>query len=312
VLRPEVVDVGAFVIELEPMLRRLLGGDVDLEIHRPSRTAQVRADPGHLQQVLFNLVSNARDAMPDGGRVSISVARMSVPASLAGDVSIAPGAYVRVSVADTGVGMDEETIPRVFEPFFTTKEVGKGTGLGLAMIHGIVRQSGGAIDFETHRSSGTTFRILLPEVVDRKVARSAPARPLLRSGDGVRVLVVEDEVIVRDLTRMTLAANGFAVVEAANGALALEALESTSFDLVISDVVMPGLGGAALAEAMAARAQVLPIIFMSGQLKDDRFDPAHPFLLKPFTPSQLLATVRSTLEARGGSQSPTASDAVSS
>ncbi len=303
-LQPEVLDIPALVDELAPMLRLVIGKDVELVTTVEPETGHVRADPGQLQQVLLNLAGNARDAMPDGGLMTISVGNTSLDPTRAATLELPPGPYVCLSVADDGQGMDDATKARIFEPFFTTKEVGKGTGLGLAMVHGVVTQSGGHISFDSELGRGTRFRILLPSV------GSAPLPAPVETPEPVpqrltgRVLLVDDETMVREITRMTLESNGLTVVEAPDAERALEEMDrSRDFDLVISDVVMPGLGGRALAQELRSRGHDVPIIFVSGYPRDSVVTQGvgqseYPFLAKPFRPSQLIALVRKTLRER--------------
>jgi two-component system cell cycle sensor histidine kinase/response regulator CckA len=304
VLKPEVLDVPALVEELAPMMGLLIGENVELVTTIEPETGHVRADPGQLQQVLLNLAMNARDAMPDGGRLTICVGNFSLDALPAAVLQLPPGSYVSLTVEDNGQGMDEATKARIFEPFFTTKEVGKGTGLGLATVHGVVTQSGGHISFDSDPGQGTIFRILLPSV------GSAPLPAPVETPEPVpqrltgRVLLVEDERVVRELTRLTLEANGLSVVEAPDAERALEEIDrSPDFDLVISDVVMPGSGGGALAEELRARGHDVPIIFVSGYPRDAAVvrgvsESEYPYLAKPFRPSQLIALVHKTLQGR--------------
>jgi PAS domain S-box-containing protein len=303
-LQPEVLDLSALVEELAPMLRVLVGENVQLVTTLEPETGHVRADPGQLQQVLLNLAVNARDAMPDGGQLTISVGNTSLDPVQAVTLQLPTGSYVRLAVEDNGEGMDEATKARVFEPFFTTKEVGKGTGLGLATVHGVVTQSGGQISFDSEPGRGTRFEILLPS------AGSAPLPDPVRTpepaADGLtgRVLLVEDEPMVRELTRLTLEANGLTVVEAADAEQALVEFDrAPDFDLVISDVVMPGSGGGGLADGLRARGHDVPIIFMSGYPRDAKViqgvtEAEYPYLGKPFRPSQLIALVSKTLQSR--------------
>ena len=311
VLQPEVLDLAALVEELAPMLRVLGGGNVQLVTTLEPQTGHVRADPGQLQQVLLNLAVNARDAMPDGGRLTISVGNTSLDAGHAATLQLPPGSYVRLAVEDNGEGMDEATKARVFEPFFTTKEVGKGTGLGLATVHGVVTQSGGQISFDSEPGRGTRFEILLPSAGSAPLPNPPRIPEPATKGLTGRVLLVEDEPMVRELTRLTLEASGFTVVEAPDAERALEEFDRTpDFDLVISDVVMPGSGGGGLADGLRARGHDVPIIFMSGYPRDAKViqgvtEAEFPYLGKPFRPSQLIALVSKTLQSRNTRTDPT-------
>jgi len=299
VLQPKVLDVGQLVDELVPMIRRLIGEDIELIATAEPGAGNVRVDPGQLQQALINLAVNARDAMPHGGTLTISVANADAAAHAAGT---AAGPHVSLRVADSGEGMDEATKTRIFEPFFTTKEVGKGTGLGLAMVHGFVTQSGGQISFESEPGRGTRFTILLPQIdqaVERPAVAPAESAPARASG---LILLVEDEPRVRELTRLTLLGRGYEVIEATNAVEAIHELDRTlGIDLVISDVVMPGSGGGELAQAMKTRRYGIPIIFISGYPRDAVVakgisEMEFRYLAKPFTPAQLLAMVLETLK----------------
>ncbi|MDQ6794374.1 MAG: PAS domain-containing protein [Chloroflexota bacterium] len=300
ILQPKVLDIARLVEEVAPMIRRLIGEDVNLVVSAEPDTGRVRADPGQLQQVLVNLAVNARDAMPQGGRLRISLSNAD-PDAQGPDGALGP--WICLTVDDTGEGMDDSTKARVFEPFFTTKDVGKGTGLGLAMVHGFVTQSGGHISFDSERGRGTRFRILLPRIeAQAEPARVAATEPPRVAAVGL-ILLVEDDPMVRELTRLILETNGYGVVEATNGDEAIAALDRLAgIDLIISDVVMPGAGGGELAEAMKSRGYDIPIVFISGYPRDAVVakgitDLEFTYLAKPFSPSQLLSTVREKLAA---------------
>jgi CheY-like chemotaxis protein len=303
-----VLDVHAAITTLMPVLGRLLGADKSLSLE-PSRTRRpVLADPTQVDQVLINLVANARDAMGTGGRVTILVDEVTLDESYArahGGISFTPGAFVRICVTDTGSGMDRATLSKIFEPFFTTKPVGRGTGLGLSTVYGIVKQHEGLIWAYSEPGIGTTIKVYLPAAPD---AALAGARPEETAGGvaaaelaGARVLVVEDEPAVRSLARRSLEAVGVAVAEAANGREALEVLArgGAKPQLVLTDVIMPGLNGRELAEAMAAAYPGLPVLFMSAYAEDDVARNLLPeqsvYIQKPFTPEELVAQVRAAL-----------------
>ena len=295
VLRPRVLDVNGVVAGVRPMLARLLGADATLDARLAPSLSRVEADPGQLEQVLLNLTANAGDAMPGGGRVTIETADVELDAAAVRALpGLSPGRYVLVSVSDTGVGMDEATRLRVFEPFFTTKGTGKGSGLGLATVYGIVKQSGGAVTVRSAPGEGTTFEIYLPRAAREggRDAGAAPPAPAARP----TVLLVDDDDAVRSSARRALEGGGYEVLEAAHGAQALDvfAEHGGRVRLLVTDVVMPGLGGHALAERLRAQRAGLPVLFMSGYAVPDEpgGGPAvAPLLAKPFTAEELLAAV---------------------
>jgi CheY-like chemotaxis protein len=264
----------------------------------------VRVDRSRLEQVLVNLLVNARDAMPHGGRITIATANALVTA---GEAQRFPGAtagdHVVVTIADTGHGMDAETLSHLFEPFFTTKELGKGTGLGLATCHGIVKQAGGHITVTSEPGHGTTFRILLPRVEHSAGETAVPAPlPPLRGGHET-VLIAEDESAVRGLASLTLRAHGYKVLEASTGAEALRIAErgGQDIDLLVSDVVMPVLNGPQLATRFHALRPGTPVLFISGHAEttiahQGVLDAGVEFLAKPFTPDRLARRVRQILD----------------
>jgi two-component system, cell cycle sensor histidine kinase and response regulator CckA len=305
VLQPQVLDLNALVQRSEPILRRTLGEQSRLVLRPGSGLARVKADPGQLDQVLLNLMLNARDAMPGGGTVTIETSNVALTPAYAQTRPIAtiiPGPHLLLSVSDTGVGMDRETMGRAFEPFFTTKPVGEGTGLGLATVYGIVKQSGGYIWAYSEPGMGTTFKIYLP------VVGGAPAE---RHGDGAvpmaipgeAVLVVEDEASVRKIIARILREQGYRVLEASHGgeALAIAADASTRLDLIIADVVMPELGGRELAARLGEQRPGTPLLFTSGYTGHDVVERGlierdWPFLPKPVTPDALARKVRELLD----------------
>jgi CheY-like chemotaxis protein len=302
VLETHVLDVGAVVADTEKMLKRLIGEDVEIAVVAPPALGRVKADPGQVSQVLLNLALNARDAMPEGGRLSIELANESLDAPLAAaNDEIPPGRYVVLSVTDTGSGMDAETSSHVFEPFFTTKERGKGTGLGLATVYGIVRQSGGYVAVKTAPGAGTTFRIYLPrcdEPTTSGIRRSVASRRGTET-----ILLVEDEAAVRALTRTVLERRGYSVLVAEGGAAALDVLarDSRPVHVLLTDLLMPGMNGRDLASRVRALRPATRIVFMSGYAADHApdfaGDPAAVFLSKPFTERDLVAKIREVLDA---------------
>jgi two-component system, cell cycle sensor histidine kinase and response regulator CckA len=304
VLMPKVVDLNATVGEMDKMLRRLIGEDIELITVLDPDLSHIRVDPGQLQQVLMNLVVNARDAMPQGGTLLIETENAVLGPEQARRLAyVAPGPYVRLSVRDTGCGMSEEVQRRVFEPFFTTKAQGKGTGLGLSTAYGIVKQSGGYIWADSVEGQGSTFRVYLPRA---RPARGEPDAPRERAREAEpgreTILLVEDEGSVRDLACRILEKRGYRVLTAGSGDEALELVASLRepIDLVVSDVVMPRLSGPAMVERLRDRLPALPVVFISGYTDDAvmRHGPlgGTHFLQKPFAPDQLARAVRAALD----------------
>ncbi len=305
-LQPEVLDVHEVIHGLAPMIRRLIGAHIELRLVLRARSPLVLADRARLEQVIVNLSVNARDAMPDGGTLSIetSVLDLQTPRRLGQDVAAA-GRYVELRVRDTGIGMDAATRRRVFEPFFTTKEPGRGTGLGLATAYGTVRQSGGHLRVTSAPGKGTSFRVALPESAEapRPIAMDT-SPPNVGSGRGT-VLVVEDEPTVRALAERVLADAGYRVISADDGPSALDVV--TAHDgpiaLLLTDLVIPGGGGVELARQVAERRPATRVLFMSGYADDAivQHGAIHrqvAFLAKPFTAETLLARVRTALSGR--------------
>ncbi|HVP29898.1 MAG TPA: PAS domain S-box protein [Myxococcota bacterium] len=297
-LEPRVIELNAVVARLESLLVRLLGEDVTLSLALDPAAGCVEIDPGQLEQVVMNLAVNARDAMPRGGRLSVAtgVERLEGGASEAAP-GLPPGSYVRLTVADTGTGMDAATRARVFEPFFTTKEPGRGTGLGLSLVHGVVHQSGGLVRVSSLPNAGASFDVLLPrvEAPEESGAGGAPSR-----GDGAAsrltgtVLLVEDEPSVRNLARRALEAAGLRVLTAGSGAEALELSDRHEgpIDVLVSDLVMPGMSGGDLGRELLRRRPGTRLVFMSGYPDPERgaggdLPPHDAFLRKPFRPSEL-------------------------
>ncbi|MCI0342701.1 MAG: ATP-binding protein [Planctomycetales bacterium] len=300
VLEPRVVDPHDVVAQTERMLGRLLGEDISIAVVRRGRPVRTRVDPGQLEQAVMNLAINARDAMPGGGRITIETGGEELDEAAA---ALRPGPYARIVVQDTGHGMDRETLTRIFEPFFTTKPVGKGTGLGLAMVHGFVHQSEGFIEVESAPGAGTTFRLWFPAVRDDgpRAEGGRPAEAVLPRGTE-SVLVVEDDALVRLVAVRILQGCGYRVSESANGPAALQSLRSgPPPDLLLSDVVMPGLSGVEFAEEARALHPRLRVCFMSGYPRDDVqrrgiFTAGDRFVPKPLTPATLARAVRETLD----------------
>ncbi len=261
---PRVVNPADSVRALEPLLRRLLGESIDLRLSLSPETGQIRVDPGQLDQIMVNLAVNARDAMPDGGRITVESANAVFDEAYAGGhLNVAPGEFVMLAVTDTGVGMDATTRARVFEPFFTTKELGRGTGLGLATIYGIVQQSGGHIWLYSEPGQGSTFKLYFPRV--DAVETGAPVPGMDRPPRGT-VLLAEDDATVRAMTRQLLRRGGWHVIETASGGEALHLLEAIRrpVDAVVTDVVMPGMSGITLANAVMDRLPGVRVVLLSG------------------------------------------------
>jgi PAS domain S-box-containing protein len=304
VLRPERLQLNRVVANVERMLSRVLGEDIRLMTELARELPQVQADTGQLEQVLMNLALNARDAMPDGGTLTVRTATVRVGArDAAGFPGVAVGEYVELRVRDTGVGMDAATRARIFEPFFTTKDPGRGTGLGLATVYGIVQQSGGHVLVDSAPGVGTTFTVLLPRVDDGVPAAYASAiAPAVPHGSE-RVLLVEDEPTLRASVRRMLERGGYLVYEARHGidALALAERHDGAIDLVLTDVVMPELGAAGLVERLRARWPAMRVLLMSGynaqRIGADDVARGLATLTKPFTPDALLRQVRTCLDA---------------
>ena len=300
VLEPELLDLNAIVVELETMLRPLIGEDIVLTTKLEPTLGSIEADPGQLHQVVMNLVFNARDAMPSGGPLAIETAN----ADVEDDGEIAPGRYVTLTVRDAGEGIDEATLSQIFEPFFTTKETEKGTGLGLATVYGIVKQSGGYVAVESEVGVGSEFTIYLRRVDDgRQTMQEAPPapEPVAPQDAGVKtVLVVEDEDVVRGLVRQVLEGAGFEVLVARNGEEAFALAAEHHVDVLLSDLMMPNLGGQEVAARLRASHPELRVVYMSGYAESGLFSdgalpPGTAFLEKPFTFSELIEKVQGVL-----------------
>jgi PAS domain S-box-containing protein len=309
VLESRSLDLNRIAAGTGDLLRRLIGEDIQLELKLDPALGHVLADEHQMQQVIMNLAINARDAMPGGGRLTIATANADLDESPADPhLPVPPGRYVTLLVSDTGVGMDAATRARVFEPFFTTKELGKGTGLGLATVYGIVRQSGGYIWVASEPGEGSVFRVFLPRLDAASPAGAravSPAVPGQLPGGSETVLLVEDEAVVRELMRETLAHHGYQVFSASSGdeALRLAASHTGRIDMLVTDVVMPGMGGSDLAARLVASHPKLCVLFISGYADDARLregvrDGQAAFPQKPFTRVALALKVREALDAR--------------
>jgi two-component system cell cycle sensor histidine kinase/response regulator CckA len=298
-LQPRVLDLNAIVRGLEKMLRRVLSENVDLTIHTAPGLGFIKADPVQMEQVLLNLVVNARDAMPKGGHLTISTAAQRIESDSGRDETfIRAGDYVTLSVADTGIGMDAATRERIFEPFFTTKEVGKGTGLGLATVYGIVKQSNGHIGVDSEPGRGTTFYVSLPRVENEGLAARKAMAETHKRGTGT-VLLAEDEPLLRELGETILTQAGYKVLTAPNSD-ALKTLLSEysgTIDLLLTDVIMPGISGPELVRLVRQSRPKIRVLYMSGYADDEieDLDRDAGFLQKPFTPSELTAKVAEVL-----------------
>jgi two-component system cell cycle sensor histidine kinase/response regulator CckA len=302
-LTPQVFDLNEVVSDMEKLLRRLIGEDIDLVTLLNPGLGHIRADPGQIEQVIMNLVINARDALPHGGKLTIETANVFLDEGYADHhIAIQPGAHVLLAVSDNGIGMSKETLSHIFEPFFTTKEPGKGTGLGLATVYGIVAQSGGVIQVYSEVGHGTTFEIYFQQVQDtaRVVGAPPPARAL--RDRAATILLAEDDDAVRHLGRRILEQRGYTVLEARHG---LDALEIASqypgpIDLLVTDVIMPEMNGNTLATRLSALRPALKVLYISGYtdlavtrhglIQDDS-----AFLHKPFTPGDFLRVIRERL-----------------
>jgi len=301
-LELKVIDVNAIVADMERLLRPLIGEDIELTTNLAPAVGCTRADAGQLEQVIMNLVVNAKDAMPNGGKICIRTTSVTLDETYRPENTfIKHGPYVMISVSDTGQGMDRETQARIFEPFFTTKEKGKGTGLGLSTVYGIIKQSGGYVFVQSEPGRGTVFTIYFPRVDEPSEALAAPTS-LAAVGGTETILLVEDEESVRQLVRETLESRGYHVLEAANGnaALALAAAHAETIHLVITDVVMPGLSGHELVEQLLPARPGTKVLYLSGYAEDAFASPLpadgkKTFLQKPFTLQSLSRKVREVL-----------------
>ncbi len=303
-LEPRVLDLNAVVTNTERMLTRTIGEDVNLAAILTPGLGRVKADPGQIEQVIMNLAVNARDAMPHGGRLTIETANVELDENFVRTHAVVkPGRYVMLAVSDTGCGMDAETQKRIFEPFFTTKERGKGTGLGLATVYGIVKQSGGSIWVYSEVGQGTTFKVYLPRVEEQPdtVLPSAVRTASLKGTE--TILLVEDDAPLRKLTQAILKKGGYTVLSAghSNEAFRVCAEHSGPIHLLLSDVVMPGMSGHELAGRMASAHPDMKVLYLSGYTDDTVvrhgvLDRSMAFLQKPFTALGLLSKVREVLD----------------
>jgi PAS domain S-box-containing protein len=303
-LEPKVLDPNAVVAGLATMLARLIGEDIDFAYRPGTDVGYLRADPGQLEQVIVNLVVNARDAMPTGGRITIETANVDLAEPNASERhEVAAGSYVMIGISDTGLGMDAATQARIFEPFFTTKALGKGTGLGLSTVYGIVKQSGGGISVYSEPGEGTSFKIYLPRV-EAEEPEAAELPPAAAASGNETVLVVEDQDDVREFVREILGGYGYRVLEACDPAEALLIADRLAepLHLLLADVVMPQMNGRELADRLTSLRPELKVLYMSGYAETaivhhGRLDPGTVFIQKPFTPAALAGKVRALLDA---------------
>jgi PAS domain S-box-containing protein len=303
-LQAKVLNLNSLVMNLDKMLRRLIAEDIELVTRTTPDLRQVKADPGQIEQVVMNLVVNARDAMPQGGRITVETANVDLDENYAAThAAVTPGPYVMLAVSDTGEGMTPETQAQIFDPFFTTKEMGRGTGLGLSTVYGIVKQSGGHIWVYSEVDHGTTFKIYLPETseVAQPVAAEPPVITSTRGSE--TVLLVEDDSQVRELTRTVLVGCGYSVLAPtdAGAALAMAEKHVTAIRLLLTDVVMPGMNGRELARHLVERNPRIKVLYMSGYTeytigRHGVLEPGTYFLQKPFTPAALGSKVREILD----------------
>jgi two-component system cell cycle sensor histidine kinase/response regulator CckA len=305
ILQLQVLDLNGIVVRMNGLLRRLIGEDISLRTRLAAPLDRVRADPGQIEQIVMNLALNARDAMPNGGTLTIETANAELDAEwLARCPEAAAGPHVMLAISDTGIGMEPAVQAHIFEPFFTTKERGQGTGLGLSTVYGIVKQSGGSILVDSEPGRGTVFTIFLPRT--EQLAELPSAAPTAPQALGTEtILLVEDQPEVRVVTRSTLARQGYLVLEAGSGpeALALAANHRSDIHLLITDVVMPGMSGRDLAQRLQTLRPALRVIYTSGYTTDtivhhQILDPGITFIQKPFARNALLQTVRDVLDAR--------------
>jgi CheY-like chemotaxis protein len=302
-LELKVVDVNSIVSDMERLLRPLIGENIELITKLAADLGRTRADAGQIEQVIMNLVVNSKDAMPNGGKITISTANVGLGDDLRRQYSyIQPGRYVMLSIGDTGQGMDRETQSRIFEPFFTTKEKGKGTGLGLSTVYGIIKQTGGYIFAQSEVGRGTIFRIYLPRVEEAAEPAHHTRTTQVATGGSETVLLVEDEECVRQLVKDTLEAKGYSVLEACHGeaAMSIAAAHQKQIHILITDVVMPGMSGRELAKSLCKARPGIKVLLLSGYTEDaiihqGVLDSGTAFLQKPFTLQALSRKVREIL-----------------
>jgi PAS domain S-box-containing protein len=310
VLQPKVLDLNAHVSNMDKMLRRTIGEDIELVSLLAENLGRIKADPGQIEQVILNLVVNAKDAMPNGGKLTIETANVVLDESIAHSrIGVTPGRYVMLSMSDTGSGMTPEVKERIFEPFFTTKEKGKGTGLGLSTVYGIIQQSGGNIWVYSEPGVGTTFKIYLPTIEEGKESLRPASIPAKSTQGFETILLVEDEEMVRKLASTVLQKNGYTVLEASNGEEALRIVQEQNgnpIHLMVTDVVMPGMSGRQLADRLLPLRPEMRVLYMSGYTDDaivhhGVLDPGIAYIQKPFAPDAFASKVRQILDGRSPS-----------
>jgi two-component system cell cycle sensor histidine kinase/response regulator CckA len=306
VLQPKVLDLNDTVADVQKMLSRVIGEDIELIARLHPSLMAVKADPGQVEQVLMNLAVNARDAMPHGGKLAMETSNLEIPEDEARDLDLAAGRYVMLRVTDTGNGIDAVTLAHIFEPFFTTKPMGKGTGLGLSTVYGIVKQSGGGIQVESEPGSGTAFRIYLPATEGSRIKQGDRMTQTQVAGGSETILIAEDEPDLRELARIFLESYGYKVLEAGSAELAIRTAEEfgARIHLLLTDVIMPGMSGRQLAENILLKDPKTKILYMTGYTDDmvvqhKVLEPGVQLLQKPFTRTELAVKVRSTLDGRG-------------
>jgi CheY-like chemotaxis protein len=303
ILQPVVLDLNEVVVNIERMLRRLIGEDIDIVTVTEAELGRIKVDPGQTEQVLMNLAVNARDAMPNGGKLTIETANVELDETYARThPEVRPGRYVLLAVSDTGMGIDAETQSHIFEPFFTTKDQGKGTGLGLSTVYGIVKQSGGHTWVYSEPGHGATFKVYLPRVDGVELPAAQPEGPAALKGSE-NIMLVEDDEAVRNLSRLVLEEQGYTVLAAESGAKAIEAFGplATAIDLVVTDVIMPQMSGAELATRLQEMHPEVKVLYVSGYTEEATIHrgvllEGVEFLQKPFTPQGLARKVREVLD----------------
>jgi CheY-like chemotaxis protein len=311
VIQPQVVDLNHLLNDMIAILRRTLGADLNLITNLAEDLQPVLADPGQIDQTILNLAVNARDAMPDGGTLTITTDNLHVDRAYAAEwSSVLPGDYVRVSIADTGTGMPPEVLKHAFEPFYTTKSKGEGSGLGLATVYGAVTQAEGHVRIQSEPDQGTTFTILLP-VTTQSATEAAQTPPSSHTAYGLTALIVEDEDALREVTRRLLTRQGYTVITAANGAEAITAANSYqgTIDLLLTDVIMPQMLGREAAESIQKNRPDIRVLYMSGYAQpvlasEGRLDPDVTLLDKPFTERELLDKVCATIAGQPTASQP--------
>jgi CheY-like chemotaxis protein len=304
VLQPKTIDLNGVVLNLDKLLRRLMDENIEMITHTNESVGKVKADPAQIEQVIMNLVVNARDAMPGGGRIVLETANVDLDATYADEhITVKPGRYVMLAVSDSGVGMSQETIAHIFEPFYTTKESGSGTGLGLSTVYGIVKQSGGYIWVYSEPGKGSTFKVYLPRVDDVLESVSAPKAALPGANRGWEtILLVEDEEAVRELIRTVLTEHGYDVIPARDPQHAVQIASTFAHEIhmLLTDVVMPGMSGRELANTVTQIRKGIRVLFMSGYTDNvittgGMLEKGLAFLQKPFSPNSLAQKVREVL-----------------